>query len=68
LYIAVGFGGQIIGTSHPLADDAEFFWFANGTNSNNWKYAEFAPDGIASNKVMADVKHHIALLDERRDR
>jgi hypothetical protein len=63
LYIAVGFGGQIIGTSHPLAEDAEFFWFADGSGSaaNNDKYAVFAPDGIASNKVMADVNHHIVL-------
>ena len=28
LYIAVGFGGQIIGTKNPLAENAEFFWFA----------------------------------------
>ncbi len=44
LYIAVGFGGQIIGTSHPLAEDAEFFWFADGSGSaaNNDKYAVFA--------------------------
>lgn len=33
LYIAAGFGGQIIGTSHPLAEDAEFFWFADGSRA-----------------------------------
>jgi hypothetical protein len=26
--VAVGFGGQIIGTKNPLAENAEFFWFA----------------------------------------
>ena len=63
LYIAVGFGGQIIGTKNPLAENAEFFWFADaGSNhANNDKYAVFAPDGIASNKVMADINHHIVL-------
>lgn len=62
LSIAVGFGGEIIGTKNPLAEDAEWVWFAIGTNSSNDKYAEFAPDGIASNKVMADIKHHIVLV------
>lgn len=63
LYIAVGFGGQIIGTKNPLAENAEFFWFADaGSNhANNDKYAVFAPDGIASDKVMADINHHIVL-------
>ena len=61
--LIAGFGGRIIGTSHPLAEDAEFFWFADGSSSaaNNDKYAVFAPDGIASNKMMADVNHHIVL-------
>jgi len=63
LYIAVGFGGQIIGTATPLAANAEFFWFADASPAaaNNDKYAEFAPYGIASNRVMADVDHHIVL-------
>ena len=62
LYIAVGFGGQVIGTTNPRADNAEFFWFSGGTAStSNDDYAEFAPAGIASNKVMADVNHHIVL-------
>jgi hypothetical protein len=63
LYIAVGFGGQIIGTKNPLAENAEFFWFADAgsNNGNNDKYAVFAPDGIASNKVMTDINHHIVL-------
>jgi hypothetical protein len=63
LYIAVGFGGQIIGTKNPLAENAEFFWFADaGSNhANNDKHAVFAPDGVASNKVMADINHHIVL-------
>ncbi len=63
LYLAVGFYGQIIGTSHPTAGDAEFFWFADGSSSasDNDKYAEFAPGGVASNKVMADVNHRIVL-------
>lgn len=63
LYIAVGFGNQIIGTTSPRANNAEFFWFSDGSASaaNNDKYAEFAPGGIASNKVIADVNHHIVL-------
>jgi hypothetical protein len=63
LYIAVGFGGQVIGTTSPRADNAEFIWFADQSSAaaNNDKYAEFAPNGIASNKVMADVNHHIVL-------
>lgn len=67
LYIAAGFGGQIIGTSVPLAFNAEFFWFKVGTVSQNYKYAEFAPGGVASNKVLADVRHHIVLATANGD-
>ncbi len=66
LYIAVGWGRhgyQVIGTKNPQASNAEFFWFADASASaaNNDKYAEFAPDGIASNLVMAEVNHVIVL-------
>ena len=60
LYIAVGRHNAIIGTDRPQASNAEFFWFADASSSaaNNDKYAEFAPGGVASNLVMADVGHH----------
>jgi hypothetical protein len=63
LYIAVDWNDQVIGTKHPRADNAEFFWFADASPShaNNDKYAEFAPHGVASNKVMAEEHHHIVL-------
>jgi hypothetical protein len=66
LYIAVGWGSHgygVIGTANPQANNAEFFWFADASASaaNNDKYAEFAPDGIASNLVMAEVNHCIVL-------
>jgi hypothetical protein len=60
LYIAVtGRNDEVIGTTHPQADNAEFFWFAVGGGTN--KYAEFAPNGIASNLVMAEEHHNIVL-------
>lgn len=60
LYIAVGWNYQIIGTRYPQADNAEFYWFADGSSShaNNDKYAEYAPNGVASNRVMAQC--HLA--------
>jgi hypothetical protein len=63
LYIAVGWGNHLIGTVNPQASNAEFFWFADASPSaaNNDKYAEFAPNGIASNLVMAEVNHVIVL-------
>ena len=63
LYIAVGWNRQVIGTRHPQANDAEFFWFADGSSSraNNDKYAEFAPNGVASNLVMTEEHHNIVL-------
>jgi hypothetical protein len=63
LYIAVGWRGQIIGTYNEQPWNAEFFWFADAssTAANNDKYAVFAPNGVVSNKVMADVNHHIVL-------
>jgi hypothetical protein len=63
LYIALGSGGRLIGTENPQASNAEFFWFADASASaaNNDKYAEFAPYGIASNRVMAEVNHCIVL-------
>ena len=63
LYIAVGWGNRLIGTGNPQASNAEFFWFADAspTAANNDKYAEFAPNGIASNLVMAEVNHVIVL-------
>jgi len=63
LYIAVGWRGRIIGTSNPKPWNAEFFWFADASSSaaNNDKYAVFAPYGVVSNKVMAEVNHHIVL-------
>lgn len=63
LYIAVDWNNRVIGTRHPQADDAEFFWFADGSPShaNNDKYAEFAPNGVASNRVMAEEHGRIVL-------
>ena len=63
LYLAVGWNNEVIGTRHPQAGNAEFFWFADGSSShaNNDKYAEFAPHGVASNEVMAEVHHSIVL-------
>jgi hypothetical protein len=64
LYIAVGRHNAIIGTNRPQASNAEFFWFADASSSatGNDKYAEFAPGGVASNLVMADVGHHQVAL------
>jgi hypothetical protein len=63
LYIAADWQGRIIGTRAPQASNAEFFWFADGSSSaaDNDKYAEFAPGGVASNKVMAEVRHQVVL-------
>jgi hypothetical protein len=63
LYIAADWNGRIIGTRHPQSSNAEFFWFADGSASaaDNDKYAEFAPNGVASNKVMAEVRHQVVL-------
>jgi hypothetical protein len=63
LYIAADWHGRIIGTKQPQSSNAEFFWFADQSPSaaNNDKYAEFAPNGVASNKVMAEVRHQIVL-------
>ena len=66
LYIAVGWGDDnphLIGTENPHASNAEFFWFADASAgaANNDKYAEFAPNGIASNRVMAEV-HGVIVL------
>jgi hypothetical protein len=64
LYIAVGRHNAIIGTNRPQASNAEFFWFADGTSTSSTppKYAEFAPGGVASNKVMAEVRHQVVLV------
>lgn len=64
LYVAAGWYGRIVGVKHPQASDAEFFWFADGSSSaaNNDKYAEFAPRGVASNKVMAEVRGRVVLV------
>ncbi len=61
LYIAADWQGRIIGTRQPHSSNAEFFWFADGSSSaaSNDKYAEFAPGGVASNKVMAEVRGHV---------
>jgi hypothetical protein len=63
LFIAVGSNGRVIGTENPLPNNGEFFWFADASTSaaNNDKYAEFAPYGIASNRVLAEVNHCIVL-------
>jgi hypothetical protein len=64
LYMAVGRHNAIIGTRGPQASNAEFLWFADASSSaaNNDKYAEFAPGGVASNLVMADLGHHRVAL------
>jgi hypothetical protein len=56
LYIAAGRHGDIIGTRHPRPLTADFVWFADASPSaaNNDKYAEFAPNGVASNLVMTE--------------
>ncbi|HEY1920851.1 MAG TPA: hypothetical protein VGH27_35225 [Streptosporangiaceae bacterium] len=62
LYIAADWQGRIIGTRTPQASNAEFFWFADGTTAGSHnKYAEFAPGGVASNKVMAEVRGRVVL-------
>jgi hypothetical protein len=64
LYLAAGWNDQIVGVKYPKASDADFFFFADASASaaNNDKYAEFAPNGVASNKVMAEVKGHMVLV------
>jgi hypothetical protein len=65
LYLAANRRGQIIGVRHPQASNAEFFWLADGTSTSSTppKYAEFAPGGVASNKVMAEVRHQVVLVN-----
>jgi hypothetical protein len=65
LYLAADRHGQIIGVRHPQASSAEFFWLADASSSaaNNDKYAQFAPGGVASNRVMAEVRHHVVLVN-----
>jgi hypothetical protein len=65
LYLAADRRGQIIGVRHPQASNAEFFWLADASSSaaNNDKYAQFAPGGVASNKVMAEVRHQVVLVN-----
>jgi hypothetical protein len=62
-YLAVGRGG-LIGTKDPQPGTAEFFWFADASKSaaDNDKYAEYAPDGIASDMVMAEVGNRVVLV------
>lgn len=69
LYIAVGFGNSIIGTTDPQSWSAEWVWSADAssTAANNDKYAIFAPGGVASNKVMAEVNHRIVLVTASGD-
>jgi hypothetical protein len=64
LYIAADSHGRIIGTRHRQSSDSEFFWFADASSSaaSNDKYAEFAPHGVASNEVMAEVRHRVVLV------
>jgi hypothetical protein len=64
LYMAVGRGGSIVGTRNPQSTNAEFIWFADGSShaANNDKYAEFAPGGVPSNTVMAEVRHQVVLV------
>jgi hypothetical protein len=65
LYMAVGLGDRIIGVSNPQPGNAEFFWFSDASASaaNNDAYAVFAPYGIVSNKVMAEVNGRIVLAN-----
>jgi hypothetical protein len=65
LYIAADSHGRIIATRHPQPWNAEFFWFADGTSTSPTppKYAEFAPGGVASNKVMSEVRHQVVLAN-----
>jgi len=65
LYIAIGLGNRIVGTTDPQPWNAEWVWSADASASaaNNDKYAIFAPGGITSNNVMAEVNHHIVLVN-----
>jgi hypothetical protein len=65
LYLASDQHGQIIGVRHPQAWNAEFFWLADGTSTSPTppKYVEWAPGGVASNKVMAEVHHRVVLVN-----
>jgi hypothetical protein len=59
LSIAVGNWGQIVGSAKPHSGAADWFWFAYDGGSN--KIAEFAPNGVASNLVMAQQGSKIVL-------
>jgi hypothetical protein len=65
LYIAIGWHNHVVGTENPQSWNAEFFWFADASASaaNNDKYAEFAPNGVATNLVLAEVHHTIVLCE-----
>jgi hypothetical protein len=59
LSIAVSGLGKVIATSHVHGAKGDWFWFAY--NGGSTKIAEYAPNGVASNLVMAQVGNHIVL-------
>ena len=59
LSITVGRWGRIVATSHPRRGAADWFWFRYEGGANN--IAEFAPNGVTSNLVMAQVGSRIEL-------
>jgi hypothetical protein len=62
LSIAVDVRGErtkVIATSDPRGGSADWFWFRYNGGANN--IAEFAPHGVASNFVMAQVGDDIVL-------
>ena len=54
-------GSSILGLDNPSdgSGNADFFWFRYQGGASS--IAEFAPEGVASNKVMADQNGHLRL-------
>ena len=69
LSIAVNFfggpHGDVIATSDPFRKTADWFWFRYNGGPND--IAEFAPGGVASNLVMAQVGAYIVLQKANGD-
>jgi nitrate/nitrite transporter NarK len=59
LSIAVSRSGDVIATSSPADGSANWFWFL--FEGQTYDIAEFAPNGVASNEVMAQVASRIVL-------
>jgi hypothetical protein len=59
LSISVDRFGQVVAASRPRPHSADWFWFSFEGGAND--IAEFAPGGVASNLVMAQVGSRIVL-------